>query len=220
MKKILVLWVCVLFAHTTFGQVKLDSTDFDNYIERIIGRFSTQLHQSIDSTKGDVLVRTVVYGEHDDALLLYTQQGEYFEGKFYPYRQRIYAIYQKDDYYIGLDIFALPNEEKYWDVLTEVSDGDETFAADLERLRKIPIDSLIYKDGCSISIYKDNLNAFRGSTNFDDCKGSFKGATYTTTEFVVYPHEVISWERGWDDNKNQKWGPVNGPYIYSKISKH
>lgn len=218
MKKLLIL--LLLFPISLFGQVKLDSTDFETYIERITGRFSTRLHQSIDSTKGDVLVRTVEYADHDEAVLLYTQQGEYFEGKFYPYRQRIYAIYQKDDYYIGLDIFALPNEEKYWDVLTEVSDGNTTFVADLERLRAIPIDSLIYKDGCSISIYKDNLNAFRGSTNLDDCKGTFKGATYTTTEFVIYPHEVISWERGWDDNKNQKWGPTNGPYIYSKVSNH
>lgn len=218
MKKLLIF--LILFPISLFGQVKLDSTDFDNYIERITGRFSTQLHQSIDSTKGDVLVRTVVYGEHDDALLLYTQQGEYWEGKFYPYRQRIYAIYQKDDYYIGLDIFALPNEEKYWDVLKEVNEGDTTFVADLERLRSIPIDSLIYKDGCSVNIYKDNLNAFRGSTNESDCRGTFKGATYTTTEFVVYLHEVISWERGWDDNMNQKWGPTNGPYIYSKVSNH
>lgn len=226
MKKLLIF--LALFPISVFGQVKLDSTDFDTYIERITGRFSTKLHQSIDSTKGDVLVRTVAYGEHDDdALLLYTQQGEYFEGKFYPYRQRIYAIYQKDDYYIGLDIFALPNEDKYWNVFTEVSDKSNnstsdsiTFTADLERLKAISIDSLIYKDGCSIQIYKDNLNGFRGSTNYDDCKGSFKGATYTTTEFVVYPHEVISWERGWDDSKNQKWGPTNGPYIYSKVSNH
>ena len=40
---------------------------------------------------------------------------------------------------------------------------------------------------------------------------------YTTTEFVIYPHEVISWERGWDYEGNQKWGPTNGPYIYSKV---
>ena len=38
-----------------------------------------------------------------------------------------------------------------------------------------------------------------------------------STEFVIYPHEVISWERGWDDDGNQKWGPTNGPYIYSKV---
>lgn len=227
MKKTLLFTFLILTNLISYGQVKLDSTDFDNYIKRITGRFSTRLHQSIDSTKGDVLVRTVEYGQHDDAVLLYTQQGEYFDGKFYPYRQRIYAIYQKDDYYIGLDIFALPNEDKYWNVFTEVSDknnnstvDDITFTADLERLKAIPIDSLIYKDGCSIQIYKDNLNGFRGSTNYDDCKGSFKGATYTTTEFVVYPHEVISWERGWDDSKNQKWGPTNGPYIYSKVANH
>ena len=212
MKKLLIFVACVFFTHTTFGQVKLDSTDFERYIQNITGRFSTQLHQTFDSTKGDVMVRTIVFKRTPDVVWLYTQQGEWVDNVYFPYRQRVYAAELMDEYHIRLDIYSFKDDDDWWLVL----DGPD---AEMW-LQNIPSDGLIKKEGCSLYIYKDNLNAFRGSTNEDDCKGSFKGATYTTTEFVIYLHEVISWERGWDDDGNQKWGPTNGPYIYSKVEQY
>ena len=114
---------------------------------------------------------------------------------------------------LHLIIYAFKDDAAYYGVLDDTASS----ITPEEWLRNVPSEMLIPKEGCSLYIYKDNLNAFRGSTNEKDCKGSFKGATYTTTEFVIYPHEVISWERGWDDEGNQKWGPTNGPYIYSKV---
>ena len=212
MKKLIIL---LLFPISLFGQVKLDSTDFERYIQNITGKFSTQLHQSFDTTKGDVMVRTIVFKRYPNVVWLYTQQGEWWDGRYFPYRQRVYAAEQIDDYYIKLDIYAFKDDLAYYGVLDDTSSS----LTPEEWLQNIPSDGLIKKEGCSLYIYKDNLNAFRGSTNEDDCKGSFKGATYTTTEFVIYLHEVISWERGWDDDGNQKWGPTNGPYIYSKVIK-
>ena len=212
MKKLIIL---LLFPISLFGQVKLDSTDFERYIQNITGKFSTQLHQSFDTTKGDVMVRTIVFKRYPNVVWLYTQQGEWWDGRYFPYRQRVYAAEQIDDYYIKLDIYAFKDDLAYYGVLDDTSSS----LTPEEWLQNIPSDGLIKKEGCSLYIYKDNLNAFRGSTNEDDCKGSFKGATYTTTEFVIYLHEVISWERGWDDEGNQKWGPTNGPYIYSKVTK-
>jgi len=222
MKKLLLLITLTFLSVTSYSQVLLTEDDFDEYISRITGRFSTELQAKRDSTKDNVLVRTVYFGDHDEGVWIYTQQGEYINGKYTPYRQRIYGIYQIDDYYIGLDIFQLPNETEYWSViqdLPKIKNGI-TFKADLEKLKSIPIESYIYKDGCTIKIYKDSLGGFRGATEYDNCKGSFRGSTYTTTEFVVYPHEVISWERGWDDMKVQKWGPTQSPYIYTKVANH
>lgn len=215
MKKLLVFVVCVLFTHTTFGQIKLDSTDIETYVERISGKFSTQFNQTIDSTKDDVLVRTIVFKRYPNVVWLYTQQGEFINGNYYPYRQRVYAVEQMDEYYIRLTIYGFKDDKAYYDVL----DYTTPYVTSEEWLRNISSDVLILKEGCDIMIWKDNLNAFRGSTKDKDCKGSFGGATYTTSEFVIYPHEVISWERGWDDNGNQKWGPEKSPYIYSKIFK-
>ena len=202
MKKfIFTLIIILLVSIDGYSQTKLDSLDFDKYVHSITGRFSTKYHSTIDTTRGDVLVRTLKYDTHNEATLIYTQQGEIIEGKYYPYRQRIYTVYQIDDYYIGLNIFTIPNEVDFWNILTDTKIAsnkfnlnDITFKADINKLKALSIYDLPYKEGCDIKIYKDNLGAFRGSTNESDCKGSFKGATYTTTEFVIYQHEVISWE--------------------------
>jgi CpeT protein len=212
MKKLILL---LLLPLSLFGQVKLSPTDMGEYVDRISGEFSTRFNQTIDSTKDDVLVRTIVFKRYPTVIWLYTQQGEFLNGKYYPYRQRVYAVEQMDEYHIRLTIYGFRDDAAYYGIL---DDTTSSIKAE-EWLQNIPSDGLIVKDGCEITIWKDNLNAFRGSTNEKNCKGSFGGATYTTSEFVIYPHEVISWERGWDDNGNQKWGPEKSPYIYSKVFK-
>lgn len=221
MKKIILLLVCVFFTHTTFGQIKLDSTDLGLYAETISGRFSTQLHQTFDKTKDDVLVRTSIVKKDSSIVWMYTQQGEFIDGEYYPYRQRIYELKNWDEYRLRLNIYAFKDDEMYWDIITETgcNDCDTTFTTHTDRLIVAINDTtIIPKVGCELLIWKDSMMAFRGSTVGNRCKGSFRGATYTTTEFVVYPHQVISWERGWNDEGEQRWGPKNGPYIYSKVS--
>jgi CpeT protein len=213
MKKLILL---LLLPLSLFGQVKLSPTDMEEYVTRISGKFSTRFNQTIDSTKDDVMVRTIVFQRYPDVIWLYTQQGEFLNGKYYPYRQRVYAVEQMDEYYIKLTIYGFKNDADYYGVLDDTTSS----LTPQEWLQNIPSDGLIVKDGCEITIWKDNLNAFRGSTTGKDCKGSFNGATYTTSEFVIYQHEVISWERGWDDKGNQKWGPKKTPYIYSKVEQY
>jgi CpeT protein len=213
MKKLILL---LLLPLSLFGQVKLSPTDMEEYVNRISGKFSTRFNQTIDSTKDDVMVRTIVFKRYPTVTWLYTQQGEFLNGKYYPYRQRIYAVEQMDEYYIRLSIFAFKDDAAYYTVLDDTTSS----LTPQEWLQNVPNEMLIAKEGCSILIYKDNLGAFRGSTNEKDCKGSFNGATYTTSEFVIYQHEVISWERGWDDEGNQKWGPKKTPYIYSKVEQY
>ena len=206
----LLLWLLV---YECSAQVKLGSTDMETYVERISGKFSTRFNQTIDSTKDDVLVRTIVFKRTPNVVWLYTQQGEFLKGTYYPYRQRVYAVERIDEYYIRLTIYGFKDDKAYYGVLDDTTSS----LRPEEWLQNIPSDGLVVKEGCDVVIWKDNLNAFRGSTKDKDCKGSFGGASYTTSEFVIYPHEVISWERGWDDNGNQKWGPKKSPYIYSKV---
>jgi hypothetical protein len=122
-------------------------------------------------------------------------------------------VEQIDEYHIQSTIYGFKNDAVYSTVL----DDTTSLLTPQEHLQNIPPELIVLKQGCSILIYKDNLNAFRGSTIQNNCKGSFGGATYTTSEFVVYPHEIISWERGWDNNGNQKWGSKESPYIFLKI---
>lgn len=223
MKKLLILTICVFFTQTITAQDKfriIDNLDVDEYIERISGRFSSFEHSQIDTTRSNVLIRTIVFDVIGDTTFLYTQQGEFWNEVFYPYRQRVYKIFLENNLLIGLKIYALPSDS-FYEVMNEIDtyptfQTDSSFSVNLQMLTKLDKTELIPKVGCDIWIYKDNLGGYRGETQNDECKGSFRGANYTTTEFVVYEHEIISWERGWSDDGEQKWGPKNGPYIYKK----
>lgn len=226
MKKLLLLVVCVFFTHTTFAQDEfryLTEKDLKTYVENISGRFSSYNHTLRDSTRSDVLIRTIPYKQVNDTTFLYTQQGEFYDGTFYPYRQRIYKVFLQNKLTIGLKIYALPSDD-YYQVMREIDtypsfQNDISFAVDYQKLHQLTESDLVPKVGCDIFIWKDNLGGYRGETNENNCKGSFRGSNFTTTEFVVYPHEIISWERGWTDYGEQRWGPKNGPYIYSKINQ-
>lgn len=228
MKKWLLLVVCVFFTHTAFGQwVEITPQDYLRYTETITGRYTTYPHSIADTTKGDVLVRTIKFNMVRDTTYFYTQQGEWWEGKFYGYRQRIYKTYP-DTNGIHLEIFALPNEKEYYSLVKELVTYEDrykpsiepTFEVDVDRLMQISESDYIKKIGCDIYIRMDKDGTFWGSTLNDECKGSYAGADYTTSQFMIYTQYLVSWERGWTDAGEQRWGPKSSPYVYFKISQH
>lgn len=228
MKKLLLLVVGVFFTHTTFAQwVEITPQDYLRYTETITGRYTTYPHSIADTTKGDVLVRTIKFNQVKDTMYFYTQQGEWWKEKYYGYRQRIYKTYP-DTNGIHLEIFALPNEKEYYSLVEDLipyeerylPNEDTTFRVDVERLKEISETDYIEKVGCDIYIKMDSDGTFWGSTLNDECKGSYAGANYTTSKFQIYNQYLVSWERGWTDDGEQKWGPKSSPYIYFKIAKH
>lgn len=218
----------VMISQITFGQnfVKITNEDYLRYTQTITGRYTTYPHSIADTTKGDVLVRTIKFKELGDTTYFYTQQGEWYDGKFYGYRQRIYKTKPYVDG-ILLQIYALPNEKEYYSLVEELISYEmrytpsdtPTFKVDLARLLEISETDYIEKVGCDIYIRMDEDGTFWGSTIDDNCKGSYAGANYTTTKFQIYSQYLISWERGWTDAGEQKWGPKSSPYIYFKISQ-
>jgi hypothetical protein len=43
-----------------------------------------------------------------------------------------------------------------------------------------------------------------------------KGASYATSEVVIYSDKLISWDRGWNDEGKQVWGAQKGGYVFLK----
>jgi len=59
---------------------------------------------------------------------------------------------------------------------------------------------------------------FEGSTRGDGCASSLAGASYATSEVVVTPGRLLSWDRGWDASGEQAWGATGGGYEFVKRS--
>jgi len=205
MKKLLLI-ILIFLSNYSFGQ--MTNKNLKDYVKRITGTFSTVEQHKQDSTFDDVRVYTKVIRKDKGGIYwVYTEQGE--TKNYKPYRQRVYQISIVDNLLITLKIYYIKNQEKF-------SYFNSSF-------KSITQEDIYLKPGCDIYIVYSqiaaNLMAYSGKTNSRNCVATFRGSTYTTSEFIVYSDKVMSWERGWNDRDEQVWGSRKGPYIFKKISK-
>ncbi len=201
MKRLLIL--LLFLPITTFSQIRdlVDGYDLYTYGEWISGEFNSTSQSSEDDYFDNVFIKTSKFRSNEYGDWFYTEQGEIVDG--IPYRIRVYILSYVDD-------STLLN--KVYKVKTENFIGN----VDLELLEFTDLEELC---GCHTYIYKEyNKDGwyYYGETNERECKGSFRGATYTTSQFRVYEDRIISWERGWNGDI-QIWGSTKGAYQYLKI---
>jgi hypothetical protein len=90
---------------------------------------------------------------------------------------------------------------------------------DQSKLDRLTQDSLITRQGCGIYLHKVDKDTFSGSTPGKQCLSSLRGATYATSQVVIHPDSITSWDRGWDAQDKQVWGAVKSGYNFIKTSK-
>lgn len=59
-------------------------------------------------------------------------------------------------------------------------------------------------------------DTFVGSTVGTDCSSRLRGSSYATSEVVIEPDRLMSWDRGYDDQDQQVWGATEGGYVFVK----
>lgn len=69
---------------------------------------------------------------------------------------------------------------------------------------------------CAVVMTKQN-NLWVGQTPPNTCPGEFRDSAYTTTEVSLGEDYMESWDRGWSDAGIQVWGPLTGPYRFTRI---
>lgn len=204
MKKILLILSLFLSTYS-FGQVanKITDKEVKEYTKRITGVFSTLEQHKSDSTFDDVVVYTkLIRKDFNNVYWIYTEQGE--AKNYKPYRQRVYQI---------AEVWGRILQRIYY-----INDASKYSYFKPETIESITIDDLQLKPGCDL-IIQLNDNVYSSQTEDKFCVATFRGSTYTTTDFKVYKDAVLSWERGWNKQDEQVWGSRKGHYIYKKISK-
>jgi hypothetical protein len=58
---------------------------------------------------------------------------------------------------------------------------------------------------------------FEGSTLGRLCSSHLRGSTWASSEVVIGPDGLVSWDRGWDDDGAQKWGSVKAGYRFDRV---
>ena len=136
----------------------------------------------------------------NDAKYIYVEQTavEYSDT---PYRQRVYRLVVLE--MIGIVyIFKIENQESW----------TGTCQKNTRRTTVFPAESLI-DIKCAVQLDKFE-NVYHGSTINGGCPTTFGGAVKATSTVSIYEHGFDAWDRGYDANENQVWGPIGGPYQF------
>ncbi len=143
-----------------------------------------------------------------------------------PYRQRVYKLSLQPDSTIRSDVYTLPAP------VTQFIGGTRA----LTIFEKFTPEQLSLREGCSITLRRATATqvapevvavtppgwtrdgAFLGSTSGNNCPSELQGASYATSEAVITPQGLRTWDRGFDAAGKQVWGATKGGYEFARLT--
>lgn len=169
------------------------------------GSYSNEAQSRRDTSYFDIRLRIARIWQHrTDAIWLYVEQSlASLQTK--PYRQRVYRLKQVSDTTFENAVFTLRDPMRFMGEWRKEN-----------LLKNLTPDSLAERMGCAVILYKRRDGTFAGGTVGTSCPGDLRGAAYATSEVIVLPNKMISWDRGFDRTGRQTWGSVRGGYEFIK----
>jgi hypothetical protein len=181
------------------------SADLDLVTSWMSGAFSSAAQAEESETFLDTSLHvTPIWSERTDGRWLYVEQAvtEHLDR---PYRQRVYRVRELGDGRFECQIHTLSEPAAAvgaWLDEDPLRDLDRT---DLEERR-----------GCSVMLQRRG-DRFEGSTLGSLCTSTLRGASYATSEVVITPDGLVSWDRGFDALGNQVWGATESGYVFDRV---
>lgn len=170
------------------------------------GEFSSEQQAQADTAFFHIVLRMKpIWKERKDGFWFYVEQAT-ASTPDRPYRQRVYHLYLHSADQIASKVYEIGQPERYagaWQ--------------DAAKLVLLHPDSLTDRQGCAIYLSKKQKALFEGATPGKECLSVLRGAAYATSEVVIDPEKMVSWDRGWNKDDEQVWGAVKGGYIFRKI---
>ena len=174
-------------------------------VDYMTGPFSSKEQAEKDTNYFNIELEMVqIWKDRTDGPWIYVEQAV-ADSKEKPYRQRVYQLKNRADLRIESIVYTLP------DPLRFAGDYKKEFP-----LLRITPDSLILREGCEVVLYMTDNGYFEGGTVDKKCRSDLRGASYATSEVIIYKDKLISWDRGFNENGEQVWGATEGGYIFEK----
>lgn len=151
------------------------------------------------------LVMVPIWEARNDGPWLYIEQA-IASALDKPYRQRVYHLVEEAGG-VRSEVFELPGDAlEFAGAWRDVGSFSAISPADLTE-----------RTGCAVHLVETEEGHWAGSTLDDHCLSDFRGATYATSEIVLKPDSIESWDRGFDAQGEQVWGAVKGGYVFDRI---
>jgi hypothetical protein len=152
-----------------------------------------------------VLHMTRIWPKRSDGVWLYVEQAV-ASAADRPYRQRVYHLRR-----VGEDVFASS-------VFTFENPLERTGAWRKKKpLADLSPDDLDLRVDCTIYLKLRPDGKFEGSTLGRLCSSHLRGSTWASSEVVIGPDGLVSWDRGWNDRGEQVWGAVKAGYRFDRV---
>jgi hypothetical protein len=173
--------------------------------EWMTGSFSNASQAAANPAYSEIRLRIArIWPERRPGLWLYAEQWAEGQDQI-PYRQRVFHLTGLSDSTFRSRTFIVPGSLRF----AEQSKSPDP-------LRALSPDSLRAREGCDLLLVQRD-SSFVGSSLGDDCRSELQGATHATSEVRITPHELYSWDRGFDESGTQVWGPITGGYEFRRV---
>lgn len=171
------------------------------------GSFSSAGQAARDPAYYDIdLHMTPMWTWRDDGPWLYVEQALAATADR-PYRQRVYKLERTGDGRFWSRVFEFPEPAAHAGAWKSGSPLSELSPADLEE-----------RVGCAVTMAWDpQSRSFTGSTAGTGCPSELNGAAYATSQVVLGPERLLTWDRGYDATGQQVWGATEGGYEFVRV---
>jgi CpeT protein len=172
----------------------------------LAGHYSSAAQAAEDPTYFDVRLHIVpIWPDRIDGPWFYVEQAM-ASAQDKPYRQRIYRLTAAPELRVESVIYELPGSPLQWAGAWEHP----------ERFNALDPAILQLRPGCSVVLAYAGPDRMTGGTEGDGCMSALRGAAYATSEVVLTPTGMETWDRGFDAANRQVWGATKGPYRFVK----
>lgn len=172
--------------------------------EALTGSFDSSAQAAANESYFDIVLHMKpMWTWRDDGPWLYVEQAVAASADR-PYRQRVYKLERTGENAVRSRVFVFDEPLEHAGAWKSGSPLSEMSPDDLEE-----------RVGCAVLMTFDPATgSFVGSTMGNGCRSELNGAAYATSEVVIEPGRIVSWDRGFDQTGQQVWGAEAGGYEF------
>ena len=203
MKKILLFVLLSLLSAHSFSN---DSKgDLNMFMEQVPGSYTSSEQAISDSNFMDLHLKVKeIWKTNDSSRWLFLQTSFSYD-TLYPFKNQLFHLYPIALKLVVIDVYEITDKESLLKTVDSNLSFDTTFLSYIKK-----------KSNCELYLNKVN-EAFAAYSKSDRCPDSNRGASYSNRDIEFEGNEFYIWERGYNADAEQVWGPLNRGYLFKRI---
>lgn len=191
--------------HGAYTYAQEMSADFTQMVDWMTGQYTNSAQAAKDDSYTEISLKiTQIWPEATTGAWLYVEKAA-IDSIAHPFLQAVYFLSEISNGEYSVDIYAIPDAEKFVGAWKDSSlfAGKTVFD-----LKHIP--------GCALFLNYDGFQ-YSGKTNTGSCKTDSEKSEYSTTNIILIPGKFQIWKRGFNTDGKQVAGPTKSAYIFKKV---